>query len=130
MRSLHRSGLQLPDIAEHLTNEEKGRFARASVADLRVAAGRYPDDRPLQTLVTEMLAFSPEFAALWAEHEVELRREQRKRILHPVVGEIQAICQVLAVPDRDDLRLVLYTTEPGSPSHRALRALRELTLSS
>lgn len=119
-----------PDIAEHLTNEEKGRFARASVADLRVAAGRYPDDRPLQALVTEMLAFSPEFAALWAEHEVELRREQRKRIVHPVVGEIHAICQVLAVPDRDDLRLVLYTTEPGSPSHQALRTLRELTLSS
>lgn len=117
-----------PDIAEHLTDEEKGRFARASVADLRAAVGRYHDDRELQALVAEMLALSPEFAELWARHEVGIRREQRKRITHPLVGRIDAICQVMAVPDRDDLRLVLYTTEPGSPSHRALRELRQLTL--
>ncbi|MFC4113918.1 helix-turn-helix transcriptional regulator [Nonomuraea zeae] len=119
-----------PDIAEHLDDEEKGRFARASVADLRAAAGRYPDDQRLQALVTEMRGLSREFAELWDRHEVEIRREQRKRITHPAVGTIDAICQVLTVPDRDDLHLVLYTTEPGSPSHQALRELRQLTLSS
>ncbi|SEG23720.1 Helix-turn-helix domain-containing protein [Nonomuraea solani] len=119
-----------PNIAEHLGDEEKGRFARASVADLRVAAGRYPDDKGLQALVTEMLGLSPHFAELWARHEVEVRREQRKRVNHPLVGPIDTICQVMPVPDRDDLRLVLYTTEPGSDSHRALRELRQLTLSS
>ncbi|MEQ4721305.1 helix-turn-helix transcriptional regulator [Nonomuraea sp. B19D2] len=118
-----------PDIAEHLDDEERGRFARASVADLRAAAGRYPDDRKLQALVTELLALSPHFAELWSRYEVELRRQQRKRVTHPVVGEIDVICQVMAVPDRDDLRLVLYTAEPGSPSHQALRDLRQLTLS-
>ncbi|MEV0159026.1 Xre family transcriptional regulator [Nonomuraea fuscirosea] len=119
-----------PQIAEHLSDEEKGRFARASVADLRVSAGRYPDDRALQALVAEMLALSPAFAELWAQHDVEIRREQRKQVVHPAVGVIDTICQVMPVPDRDDLRLVLYTTEPGSPSHRALRELRQLTLSS
>ncbi|MEU4546347.1 helix-turn-helix transcriptional regulator [Nonomuraea dietziae] len=119
-----------PDLAEHLSDEEKGRFPRASVADLRWAAGRYPGDAGIQTLVAEMLALSPEFAALWAEHEVKVRREQRKQIIHPAVGVIDAICQVLPVPDREDLRLVLYTTEPGSPSHQALRRLRAVTLSS
>ncbi|MEV4063892.1 helix-turn-helix transcriptional regulator [Nonomuraea dietziae] len=119
-----------PDLAEHLSDEEKGRFARAAVADLRWAAGRYPGDAGIQALVAEMLALSPEFAALWAEHEVKVRREQRKQIAHPAVGVIEAICQVLPVPDREDLRLVLYTTEPGSPSHQALRRLREVTLSS
>ncbi|MEU4696392.1 helix-turn-helix transcriptional regulator [Nonomuraea dietziae] len=119
-----------PDLAEHLSDEEKGRFARASVADLRWAAGRYPGDAGIQALVAEMLALSPEFAALWAAHEVKVRREQRKQIIHPAVGVIEAICQVLPVPDREDLRLVLYTTEPGSPSHQALRRLREVTLSS
>jgi transcriptional regulator with XRE-family HTH domain len=119
-----------PDIALHLNDEEKSRFARAAVADLRVAAGRHPDDRALQALVTEMLALSPEFAGLWARHEVEVRREQRKKYTHPAVGTIDVICQVMPVPDRDDLRLVLYTAEPGSASHRALRELRQLTLSS
>ncbi|MER6509937.1 helix-turn-helix transcriptional regulator [Nonomuraea sp. NPDC001636] len=129
-RNVIRWVFRSPGIAEHLSDEEKSRFARASVADLRVAAGRYPDDRALQALVAEMLALSPEFAELWARHEVEVRREQRKQVTHPVVGTIDAVCQVLPVPDRDDLRLVLYTTEPGSPSHRALRDLRRLTLSS
>ncbi|MEV4355527.1 helix-turn-helix transcriptional regulator [Nonomuraea sp. NPDC049625] len=119
-----------PDIAEYLSDEEKGRFARSSVADLRAAAGRYPDDRKIQALVAEMLALSPHFAELWARYEVEIRREQRKQVTHPLVGTIDAICQVMPVPDRDDLRLVLYTTEPGSPSHQALRDLRQLTLSS
>ncbi|MFD9950508.1 helix-turn-helix transcriptional regulator [Nonomuraea sp. NPDC059023] len=119
-----------PDLAEHLTYEEKGRFARASVADLRWAAGRYPDDPEIQALVAEMLACSPEFAALWDQHEVAVRREQRKLIHHSVVGTIDTLCQVVPVPDRDDLRLVLYTTEPGSPSHQALRRLRQVTLSS
>ncbi|RVX42786.1 helix-turn-helix protein [Nonomuraea polychroma] len=118
-----------PDIAEHLNDEEKGRFARASVADLRAALGRYPDDRRMRALVAEMLALSPEFAELWSRHEVEIRREQRKRVTHPLVGVIDMICQVMPVPDRDDLRLVLYTTEPGSPSHQALRELRQLTMS-
>lgn len=119
-----------PDLAAHLEDEEKSRFARTSVADLRWAAARYPDDKEIQALVAEMLALSPEFAAIWAKHEVEVRREQRKRLTHPVIGVIDTICQVLYVPDREDLRLVLYTTEPGSPSHQALRRLREVTLSS
>ncbi|TDD15667.1 hypothetical protein E1294_33855 [Nonomuraea diastatica] len=62
---------------------------------------------------------------MWARHEVEIRSRQRKRINHPQVGVIDAVCQVMPVPDRIDLRFVLYTTEPGSPSHRALRELRE-----
>ncbi|MFI6480579.1 helix-turn-helix transcriptional regulator [Nonomuraea sp. NPDC050663] len=115
---------------DHFENDDQLAFARASVADLRAAHGRYPDDPEINGLVTEMIALSPAFARLWAEHEVELRRNQHKRLIHPKVGEIKVICQMMPVPDRDDLRLVLYTAEPGSPSHLALRRLRELTLSS
>jgi transcriptional regulator with XRE-family HTH domain len=119
-----------PDLAQYIRDEEKGAFVVASVADLRTAVGRYPDDPGLQALIAEMLGLSPEFAELWQRHDVRIRREQRKRMIHPLVGPIDAICQVLTVPDRDDLRLVLYTAEPGSRSHQALRELRELTLSS
>lgn len=119
-----------PDLVDHLGDEEKSRFTRAAVADLRTAVAAYPDDHDIQALVAEMDALSPHFRALWADHEVEVRREQRKMIMHPEVGLIHTICQVLPVPDRDDLRLVLYTAEPGSASHQALRRLREVTLSS
>jgi len=119
-----------PDIAERLADEKTGRFARGSVADLRVAAGRFPDDPDIQALVAEMLALSPEFAEVWARHEVQIPREQRKHVFHPAVGIVETTCQVLYIPNREDLRLVLYTTEPGSPAHQALRELRQFTLSS
>ncbi|MEU4230540.1 helix-turn-helix transcriptional regulator [Nonomuraea sp. NPDC026600] len=119
-----------PDIGQRLIDEEKGRFARGSVADLRAAAGRFPDDPAIQALVAEMLALSPEFAELWARHEVQIRREHLKHVFHPSVGVIETTCQVLSIPEREDLRLVLYTTEPGSAAHQALRELRQFTLSS
>jgi transcriptional regulator with XRE-family HTH domain len=115
-----------PDLEDHLCDGERGRFARSSVMDLRAAAGRYPDDRGIQDLVAEMLARSPEFAELWARHDVEARRDHRKRIDHPVVGVIEVDCQVLPIPDRDQ-RVVIYAPMPGSRSHEALRELRALS---
>ncbi|HEV7760906.1 MAG TPA: helix-turn-helix transcriptional regulator [Acidimicrobiales bacterium] len=100
-------------------------FARSSVADLRAAAARYPGDRGIHDLVTEMLGTSPRFAALWAEHEVAVRRSVRKTISHPAVGPIEIDCQVLHIPDTDQ-RLVVYVAAPGSPGTEALRTLREL----
>lgn len=113
-----------------LDEEGRGHFARDSVSDLRVAAGRYPDDAGLRALIAEMLAFSPDFARMWDAHEVRPRRQQLKRVTHPAIGTIEMICQGMSVPDRDDLRLTLCTAEPGSPAHQALRELRRLTLSS
>ncbi|MBO3752076.1 helix-turn-helix domain-containing protein [Streptosporangiaceae bacterium NEAU-GS5] len=111
-----------PELRAHLKDEETGRFARTSVMDLRAAAARYPDDKGIQDLVVEMLALSPQFARLWAEHDVEIRRDQRKRLRHPLVGDIDVLCQVLHVPDRDQ-RVVFY-----APRNAAAAAkLRELT---
>jgi transcriptional regulator with XRE-family HTH domain len=111
-----------PNVREDLQDEEKGHFARTSVADLRAATGRYPGDAGIRSLVAEMLACSPEFAGLWAAHDVAIRRDHRKFRTHPLIGTIEVVCQVLPIPDRDQ-RLVLYTTEAGSPSHDALRML-------
>ncbi|MFC6081728.1 helix-turn-helix transcriptional regulator [Sphaerisporangium aureirubrum] len=113
-----------PGLPEHMSSELSSRFARLCVADLRAAAARYPGDRGIKDLVAEMLALSPDFARLWAAHEVAVRRDQPKRLEHPVVGPVDVVCQVLDVPDRDQ-RLVVYTVEPGSPSMAALRRLRE-----
>lgn len=100
-------------------------FVRASVADLRAALARYPGDRGIQELVTELLAASPRFAAMWGDHEVAVRRSVTKRLDHPLVGSIEASCQVLHIPDTDQ-RLVLYVAAPGTPFHEALQRLRAL----
>jgi hypothetical protein len=123
-RNVIRWIFSMPNLAEHLRDPEKGLFARGSVADLRAAYARYPDDRGIRDLVAEMLALSKEFAEIWAEHEVEVRRDSRKHFTHPEVGPLELMCQVLHIPDRDQ-RLVLYTAAPDSPAYEALCLLRK-----
>jgi transcriptional regulator with XRE-family HTH domain len=98
-------------------------FCADSVADLRAASARYPDDAGLHELIAEMRAASTLFRKLWETREVRSRSATRKRINHPVVGEIDVHCDVLLVPDRDQ-KVVLYTAAPGTPSYEALRLLR------
>ena len=103
-------------------DEGQRRFMRSAIADLRAAAGRYPGDPGIAGLVAELRAV-PEFAAMWDEHEVRLKRSAKKRIDHPIVGPMELHCDTLLVPDRDQ-RVVLYTATPGTPSHEALRLLK------
>jgi transcriptional regulator with XRE-family HTH domain len=104
-------------------DEQTLAFARSSVADLRAAAARYPGDRGVQDLVAELLACSPRFAALWADHEVEVRRSVVKHVDHPTLGPVEVNCQVLHIPDTDQ-RLVVYVAAPGGPSLAGLRSDR------
>jgi transcriptional regulator with XRE-family HTH domain len=100
-------------------------FARESVADLRAAAARYPGDARVRRLVERLRAASDEFAGLWAEQDVAVRRSARKRVRHPAVGWLDLDCESLHDPDRDQW-IVLYTAAPGTPSHDALRLLKVL----
>jgi hypothetical protein len=92
------------------------------VADLRAAAARYPGDRGVQDLVAELLACSPRFAAMWADHEVGVRRSTTKRVDHPVLGRIEILCQVLHILDSDQ-RLVVYVGAAGRPPLSGLVSL-------
>lgn len=97
-------------------------FARDAAADLRAATSTYPDDAGLAQLVGDLCAGSPEFATIWARHEVGRQQTLCQTIFHPQVGRIDVVCEVLVVPERDQ-RVVLYAAEPGSPSEQALRLL-------
>ncbi|HTT52558.1 MAG TPA: helix-turn-helix transcriptional regulator [Streptosporangiaceae bacterium] len=97
-------------------------FARGSVADLRAAYARYPRDRRIGELVTELRGCSPRFAAMWAEQQVAVRRPVRKRLIHPEAGPLEFDCHVLPIPDTDQ-RLVIYSAEPGSATWAAFREL-------
>jgi transcriptional regulator with XRE-family HTH domain len=124
-RNVIRWAFTSPRSSVDWDDPDSAAFARASVADLRAALARYPGDRGIQDLVAELLAASPQFAAMWDEHEVAVRRTVTKRIDHPVAGRIEASCQVLHIPDTDQ-RLVLYVVVPGTPFHAALQRLRDL----
>ncbi|MBO9532183.1 MAG: helix-turn-helix domain-containing protein [Solirubrobacteraceae bacterium] len=102
--------------------------ARDAVAALRMQAGRYPDDALLAGLVGELTVRSPEFAELWADHDVLVQTHGVKVYDHPVVGEVTVTYEALPIPDAVDQTLFVYSTEPGSPSARALDLLASWSL--
>ncbi|MEU7282650.1 helix-turn-helix transcriptional regulator [Streptomyces sp. NPDC045431] len=93
------------------------------VSVLRLCAGCYPDDPKLSALVGELSVKSEEFRALWAAHTVQEKGHGVKRLHHPLVGELTLSYETLRLPADQDLSLVTYTAEPGSPSADALRLL-------
>ncbi|MFJ2861886.1 helix-turn-helix transcriptional regulator [Kitasatospora sp. NPDC087314] len=98
-------------------------IALRAVADLRVAAARYPADSGVRGLVDRLSAVSAEFRELWARQDVEVRRSTHKRIRHPVVGPLDLDCEALHDPHSDQW-IIFYTAAPGTPSHEALRLLK------
>jgi transcriptional regulator with XRE-family HTH domain len=97
------------------TPEEQARFESRLVADLRMTAARYPADRELKRLIAELTSHSPRFAELWESGEVGSHQDQsrHKIIDHPDVGLIALDCDTLIVSG-DDLRIMVYTAEPGT----------------
>jgi hypothetical protein len=104
----------LPSRVVHTPQEHAEHEARL-VADLRLTASRYPADRALRRLITDLAAGTPRFAELWdAEPPPPLTDPSRhKTIDHPAVGPITLDCDTLFVA-LDDLRITVYTAEPGT----------------
>jgi hypothetical protein len=89
---------------------------------LRVQAGRAPRDKALSDLIGELSTRSDEFVARWARQDVRLHRTARKRLHNRVVGDIELTGDALELPG-DDLILIAYTADPGSPAEDQLRLL-------
>ena len=99
--------------------EEQAVFEETLVADLRMTAGRYPDDPGVQRLIRDLREVSPRFVDLWQRGDVEPQRGTTKTIEHPRVGRLSLACDVLTVAG-DDLRIMVYTAEPGTPDAERL----------
>ena len=97
--------------------------SRVMVADLRAAWARRRGDADMRDLVEGLLEHSPEFADLWARHEVATRRAQRKTFVTRI-GPITLDCEVLATTDGQ--RLVVLTPPAGSSALENLRLLAVL----
>jgi transcriptional regulator with XRE-family HTH domain len=104
------------------TAEEEARFEESTVADLRSATARYPDDAGLRELVADLRAVSPRFAELWDSRVVGTHREAHKTFDHPDVGLVTVDCDVLTVVG-SDLRIIAYTAPAGSEAAEKLRLL-------
>ncbi|WP_433306040.1 helix-turn-helix transcriptional regulator [Actinoplanes sp. CA-030573] len=97
------------------TPEEQADHVARLVADLRLTASRYPADRALRQLVARLAAESPRFAELWESDAPPPPPvpSKRKVIDHPAAGRMTLDCDTLVVA-LDDLRITVYTAEPGT----------------
>lgn len=99
------------------------RAADDTAAMLRSEAGRRPHDKALTDLIGELTTRSPEFTRRWAAHDVRFHRTGRKRIHHPVVGDLQLNFEAMSLASDADLTMLVYTADPGTPTADALRLL-------
>ncbi|MFL6123760.1 hypothetical protein [Actinophytocola sp.] len=98
------------------TREEQAALEAGLVADLRLTAARYPADRTLRKLISDLTTQSPRFTKLWESATPEPRQQnpsRRKTINHPIIGHITLDCDTL-IATTDDLRLMIYTAEPAT----------------
>ncbi|MER6438961.1 helix-turn-helix transcriptional regulator [Streptomyces sp. NPDC001185] len=107
--------------------ENHEQHARAHVASLRTVTTARPDDPGPTALVRELRSTSGEFEALWAEHDVVVRRPSPKRFLHPVVGALDLDCEVL-LSDGHSQQLIVHSARPGTPTYERLELLRVVGL--
>ena len=73
-------------------------------------------------VVSELLQRSPDFAELWALHEVGLPHGGEKRLQHPELGIMTLQCQVLRDAEQGQ-GLLVFTATPGTESAEKLRLL-------
>ncbi len=90
---------------------------------LRLEAGRNPHDPELIKLVGELSTQSELFRQRWASRDVMFHRSGRKRIHHPVVGDLDLNFESMELPSEPGLVLNVYTAPAGSPSADALKLL-------
>ncbi|MFY7067825.1 helix-turn-helix domain-containing protein [Nocardiopsis changdeensis] len=97
--------------------------SRSFVADLRAAVGRRsPGDAEAAGLVDDLSERSPEFRELWAAQDVGVRRDERKRIVHPAVGLLDLDCLSLFSEDGRQ-RLLWFAPRAGTDTAEKLALL-------
>jgi transcriptional regulator with XRE-family HTH domain len=95
-------------------------------AYVRMDVGRHPDDPVLGALVAE-LCRNPDFAEVWARHDVRDKTHGSYTYRNPVVGEITLDYETFRAPDDPDQALIMQTAPDASPAEAALRLLAAWT---
>jgi transcriptional regulator with XRE-family HTH domain len=88
--------------------------ARFVVGAFRVDAARAGAAAQVQPLVDELCRLSPEFAAMWRDHDVRTHGEGVKQIRHPLLGLVAFEYSAFAVDGRPDLSMIVYN--PATPA--------------
>lgn len=97
-----------------------------AVGHLRLAAGQYPDDAQLTSLIGELSMASDRFRRLWARADVCARTHGRKAFRHPLVGLLELHQENFALPGEPGMEMIVLDAAAGSASEDGLRLLTTL----
>jgi transcriptional regulator with XRE-family HTH domain len=97
-------------------------MSRSYVADLRATSGRRPGDRRVADFIGRMRSRSTDFAGLWDEAAVQVRRSGPHQVLHPEIGLIDLECTGM-LSDDGRHRLVWYSPRAGTAAAEQLQLL-------
>lgn len=114
-----------PVATEYFVDYDK--VANDCVAYLRAEAGRDPYDKDLSELVGELSTRSDDFRRRWAAHDVRYHRTGRKRLHHPLVGDLELDYEAFELAGDPGQRINVYTAPPDSASEEALKLLASWT---
>ncbi|WP_427892601.1 helix-turn-helix transcriptional regulator [Kribbella sp. GL6] len=99
------------------------RAADDIAAVLRLQAGQNPHDKALSDLIGELSTRSETFRTRWADHNVRFHRSGRKKLHHPVVGNLEIDFEAMEFPSDPGLTMVVYTAPANTPTADALKLL-------
>jgi transcriptional regulator with XRE-family HTH domain len=110
-----------PRAADMYPNWNKA--AGDTVTQLRAEAGRRPDDNELNTLIGQLSSRSPQFAALWATHNVRWHTTGSKQFHHRVAGDLTLDYEAMELAAEPGHTLITFTAPADSPAEQALAFL-------
>jgi len=116
-----------PEARRIYPGSEHDHHTRALVADLRAVVGRLGQDSDVRSIVDNLLRYSEEFAELWEQQDVAVRRTDRKRIVCPGLGVLDLNCLALHSEDGRQ-RLLWFTAPPGTEAVEQLELLSVIGL--
>jgi transcriptional regulator with XRE-family HTH domain len=96
-----------------------------AVSGLREAAANDPDNLHIRSIIGELSAASERFRELWARADVGYRIGVI-HMRHPKVGDLYLHRNRFNIPHSGGQHLLIYRADPGSPSAKALDAVRAL----
>ena len=96
--------------------------ARYVVASFRADVARAGAARNVHSLVDELCATSPEFAAMWRDNDVQGHGDGVKVLHHPTAGPLSMEFSAFAVDGRPDLNMVIYNPVTSADADK-IRAL-------
>jgi transcriptional regulator with XRE-family HTH domain len=102
--------------------EDRERQGVIRAAGLRAAISIGGPDAQAERMVAALTAESPAFVDAWERHEVAVRFDDHKTIIHPELGSIELDCQALFTEDQSQTLIVL-TARPGTAGYDKLQLL-------